>query len=365
MQPADFKELAPAPLPEVLQSGKSGVQQGARRWRWRGGRTVVVVPEDHGDEDGDESSRRGQLDGDGLSHEGGMGRPGWIGGWPRRGRKTDDDDGKGEVEQTLEPLIPVPPSFALALCGPDSLAGGQAHWTVSGHWSVDTGHTAAPGSPPGPHHPFSPTTEALYFAMAICAVSLGVGSKLMELVRFLSLTFFFLSCLLYPQVLPAHPEKHSQPRAPFQDSISEDPSSPVAWWTLDTACLHLCVGGSATAQPRLLSVPGPCKRGPSTVINTRPAWSLTPQRLTTRTPRRLLWYRKSNRPKQPVKNTSGYDDAAWCLIAWPVRGQRVSSLRARHAAPSLQSGSGPASTIITFLMEPHARSHTLSFSMTR
>lgn len=245
-----------------------------------------------------------------------------------------------EVEQTLEPLIPVPPSFALALCGPDSLAGGQAHWTVSGHWSVDTGHTAAPGSPPGPHHPLSPTTEALYFATAICAVSLGVGSKLMELVRFLSLTFFFLSCLLYPQVLPAHPEKHSQPRAPFQDSISEDPSSPMAWWTLDTACLHLCVGGSATAQPRLLSVPGPCKRGPSTVINTRPAWSLTPQRLTTRTPRRLLWYRKSNRPKQPVKNTSGYDDAAWCLIAWPVRGQRVSSCAQDMRLPRSNQGQG-------------------------
>lgn len=105
-----------------------------------GGRTVVVVPEDHGDEDGDESSRRGQLDGDGLSHEGGMGRPGWIGGWPRRGRKTDDDDGKGEVEQTLEPLIPVPRVSRLP-CAVPTLSQADKHIgqsVVTGQWTLDT-----------------------------------------------------------------------------------------------------------------------------------------------------------------------------------------------------------------------------------
>lgn len=113
-----------------------------------------------------------------------------------------------EVEQTLEPLIPVPPSFALALCGPDSLPGGQAHWTVGGQWTLHwTLHRSARISARTTPPSLSPTTEALYFATAICAVSLGVGSKLMELVRFLSLTFFFLSCIPYPQVLPAHPEK--------------------------------------------------------------------------------------------------------------------------------------------------------------
>lgn len=339
MQPADFKELAPAPLPEVLQSGKSGVQQGARRWRWRGGALLLSCPRTAATRTG--TRARDEVN---WTATGSLTRAEWVVldglavGRVEGGKRTTTT-GKWRLNKHSNPSFPSP-SFALALCGPDSLAGGQAHWTVSGHWSVDTGHTAAPGSPPGPHHPLSPTTEALYFATAICAVSLGVGSKLMELVRFLSLTFFFLSCLLYPQVLPAHPEKHSQPRAPFQDFISEDPSSPMAWWTLDTACLHLCVGGSATAQPRLLSVPGPCKRGPSTVINTRPAWSLTPQRLTTRTPRRLLWYRKYNRPTQPVKNTSGYDDAAWCLIAWPVRGQRVSSCAQDMRLPRSNQGQG-------------------------
>lgn len=113
-----------------------------------------------------------------------------------------------EVEQPLEPLIPVPPSFALALCGPDSLPGGQAHWTVGGQWTLHwTLHRSARISARTTPPSLSPTTEALYFATAICAVSLGVGSKLMELVRFLSLTFSFLSCIPYPQVLPAHPEK--------------------------------------------------------------------------------------------------------------------------------------------------------------
>lgn len=159
MQPADFKELAPAPLPEVLQSGKSGVQQGAAAMEMEGGRTVVIVPEDHGDGDEDESSRRGQLDGDGLSHGSGMGRPGWIGGWPRRGEKTDDDDGKGEVEQTLEPLIPVPPSSALALCGPDSPPRTS---TLDSQWSLVGGPLDTPQRPDHrPDHttlPLSPTT---------------------------------------------------------------------------------------------------------------------------------------------------------------------------------------------------------------
>lgn len=156
MQPADFKELAPAPLPEVLQSGKSGVQQGAAAMEMEGGRTVIVPR-------GPRRRRRGRGRGQELGTRS-IGRrraltraewcrPGWIGGWPRRGRKTDDDDGKGRLNNHSNPSFPSPRVSRLP-CAVPTLSQADKHIgqsVVSGH---STGHcTAAPGSAPGPHHP--------------------------------------------------------------------------------------------------------------------------------------------------------------------------------------------------------------------
>lgn len=214
------------------------MQQGAAAMEMEGGRTVVIVPEDHGDGDEDESSRRGQLDGDGLSHEGGMGRPGWVGGWPRRGEKTDDDDGKGEVEQTLEPLIPVPPSFALALCGPDSP---RRTSTLDSQWSLVGGPLDTPQRPDHrPDHttlPLSPTTRGTIFCDGnLCSVFRGRfqvdGTRAVSVFNLFLLVLHSISAGITSPPRETARVESSSPN-PFP-GFSEDPSSPMAWWTLDS-----------------------------------------------------------------------------------------------------------------------------------
>jgi hypothetical protein len=244
-----------------------------------GGR-AVIVPEDRGDEDEDEDED--EDDGQEVnwtatdSHEGGTGRPGLavgrVVGGKRRTTATGSQQPGERLNKHSNPSFPSPQVSRLP-CAVPTLPGGQGHWTAgSGHRSARISARTTPPSPlASPLHP----ARHYIFATAICAVSLGVGSKLMGLVRFPSLTFFFFSFLLFlcrtsvgitsplreirgdssptaPTPWPA-----SRPPLPLSRILGGSVKSHSPRWTLDTACLHLCVGGSATAQ---LSVPGPCQR---------------------------------------------------------------------------------------------------------
>jgi hypothetical protein len=165
-----------------------------------GGR-AVIVPEDRGDEDEDEDEEDGQevnwtaTD----SQEGGMGRPGLavgrVVGGKRPGRTTATGSQQpGErLNKHSNPSFPSPQVSRLPCAVPNSPR--RTRTLDSGQWTPQRpdqrpDHTTLSSGEP------TPSSQALYFATAICAVSLGVGSKLMGLVRFPSLTFFFLFSFL-------------------------------------------------------------------------------------------------------------------------------------------------------------------------
>lgn len=141
MQPADFKELAPAPLPEVLQSGKSGVQQGARRWRWRGGALLLSCPRTTATRTG----TRARDDEVNWTATGSLTRAEWVVldglavGRVEGGKRTTTT-GKGRLNKHSNPSFPSPRVSRLP-CAVPTLSQADKHIgqsVVSGQWTLDT-----------------------------------------------------------------------------------------------------------------------------------------------------------------------------------------------------------------------------------
>lgn len=157
MQPADFKELAPAPLPEVLQSGKSGVQQGARRWRWRGGALLLSCPRTTATRTG--TRARDEVN---WTATGSLTRAEWVVldglavGRVEGGKRTTTT-GKGRLNKHSNPSFPSPEFRACLVRSRLSrrrTSTLDSQWSlVSGHWTHRSARITARTTPPSlPNH---------------------------------------------------------------------------------------------------------------------------------------------------------------------------------------------------------------------